>query len=144
MIGLKHPLSALLVGPALYQRHGRSVAAGPGADLWRVMSGGTRSKASVEVAVDASAAWKTQLDRWQETVQVDGVVGFRSLLSQINHDVSRKLGGWPLLSLECVPYPAGWKCSAVYKRGVAGEAAGTNTNESLLAAITARLDRAVD
>lgn len=136
MIELKHPLSALPLWARLCI--GAMVAAlllDQGADLWRVMSGGTRAKASAEVAVDASAAWKNQLDRWQKTVQVDGVVGFRSLLSQIDHGVSRKLGGWPLLSLECVPYPAGWKCSAVYKRGVEGEAPGSSTNESLLAAL---------
>lgn len=101
-----------------------------GADLISAMSSSGREQRT-EVVVDASAAWSAQLDRWQKTVQVDGPQGFQALLSQINRQVPMKLGGWPLASLECSPYPAGWKCNAVYKRGDAG----TSTNQSLSAAL---------
>jgi hypothetical protein len=136
MIELQHPLSAVPIwARACVAVMVAAVVLDQGPSLWRAVTGGTRTKASVEVSVDASAAWKTQLDRWQKTVQVDGPAGFLALLSKIDHQVPLKLGGWPLQSLECQPYPAGWKCSGVYKRGIEGAAAGTSTNESLLAAL---------
>lgn len=132
MIELKHRLAALPIWARVLM--GVMVVAmliDQGAPLWSAMSGSTREKQRAEVVVDASDAWKTQLDRWQKTVQVDGTQGFLTLLSQIDHQVPKKLGGWPLASLECVPYPAGWKCSAVYKRGEAG----SSTNQTLMAAL---------
>lgn len=132
MIELKHRLAALPVWARVLL--GVMIAAvifDKGADLLGALSAGGREMQRAEVVIDASTAWSAQLDRWQKTVQVDGPQGFNNLLSQINRQVPLKLGGWPLASLECTPYPAGWKCSAMYKRGVAS----TNTNQSLFAAL---------
>lgn len=131
MIELKHPLLALPLWLRLSV--GAVVAAlvlGQGPAVWHSVIGDTGNSKTAEVTVDAAAAWKGQLDRWQKTVQVDGPRGFQALLRQVGQ-VPMKLGGWPLLSLECTPYPVGWKCSAVYKRG----AGGTSTNQSLSAAL---------
>jgi hypothetical protein len=131
MLELKHPLMAL---PLWMRLSACGVVAalvlGQGPALWHSVVGNSRNSETVEVAVDAAGAWKGQLDRWQKTIQVDGPRGFQALLSQIGQ-VPLKLGGWPLASLECLPYPVGWKCSAVYKRG----AGGTSTNQSLTAAL---------
>lgn len=132
MIELKHRLAAL----PIWSRVALGVIAAvivfdKGSDLIGAMSGNEREQRT-EVVVDAAAAWSAQLDRWQKTVQVDGPHGFMALLTQLNQ-VPIKLGGWPLASLECLPYPAGWKCSALYSRGDAG----TSTNQSLSAALPA-------
>lgn len=132
MIELKHRLAALPVwARSLLALMFAAVVFDQGVDLLGAMSAGGREKHRAEVVVDAAAAWSAQLDRWQKTVQVDGPQGFLALLSQINRQVPMKLGGWPLVSLECSPYPAGWKCNGLVKRGDAG----TSTNLSLLAAL---------
>lgn len=132
LIELQHPIAALPLWAKVC-----SVAAlalfvlDQGASLWDMVNRAGQDPVRTQVNVDASAAWKEQLDRWQKTVQLDGPLGFKRLLSQVTEQVPMKLGGWPLASFECVPYPAGWKCNAVYKRGPVG----SSTNQSLLAAL---------
>lgn len=103
---------------------------GQGAELWSAISDATGGKHQVVVSVDANAAWREQLDRWQQGVPLDGPEGFKALLAGIGQ-VPMKVANWPLASLRCDPSAVGWQCRAIYKRG----AQASSTNAAFSAAL---------
>jgi hypothetical protein len=131
LVELRHPLLAL----PPWTRWGAVAAAallvmGQAPALWQSLTSSRDTALPAPVQVDAAGAWKTQLDQWQKTVRLDGLNGFQALLHDLG-TVPMKLGGWSLASVDCLPYPVGWKCSGTYDRG----AAGNRTNNSLIAAL---------
>jgi hypothetical protein len=133
LVELKHPLLAL---PSWMRWGAAAVGAvffmGQVPAIWQSLTAGSNTDQPVQVQVDAAAAWKKQLDQWQKTVRLDGINGFQALLRDVG-SVPMKMGGWSLTSVDCSPYPVGWKCSGIYDRG----AAGSRTNSSLVSELPA-------
>lgn len=96
-----------------------------GADVWEQLAKSNVTGQQVEKQIDAASVWKDNLDRWQQTVGLDGPEGLISLLANIGH-APFKVAGWKLSKIDCRPDRAGWHCDGDYIRGAIG------TNVSLL------------
>lgn len=107
-----------------------ALAINQGEGLWSALRDATGNARPVAVTVDANAAWRDQLDRWQQGIALDGPAGFQALLSGIGQ-VPMKVANWPLVSLHCAPSAVGWQCRAIYKRG----AQASSTNSAFSAAL---------
>lgn len=65
--------------------------------------------------IDPAEVWAEELDKWQSSTLVSGK---ESLLAAYNtlSTVPLNVGSWTLQSAGCDHAPAGWSCSAIYKR----------------------------
>ncbi|MDH4602343.1 type 4b pilus protein PilO2 [Pseudomonas syringae] len=85
-------------------------------DEWQKRQRAAARTVQQTLVVDSRAEWGKALDKWANGIELDGPTGLTAvygLLSEIPMDV----GGWTLLSGECVSKPKVWHCSATYKSG---------------------------
>lgn len=75
---------------------------------------------NIEQYVDVNSEWKKTLDKWAESIYVDGPVGYDMMFSSLLN-TPLKIGGWSLVEATCTPVgSAAWACQAKYLRGALG------------------------
>lgn len=75
---------------------------------------------NIEQYVDVNAEWKKSLDKWAESIYVDGPGGYDALFAQLLN-TPLKIGGWSLVEATCAPQgKTVWACQAKYLRSALG------------------------
>lgn len=83
----------------------------------------------IEKYVDVNAEWKKSLDKWAESIYVDGPDGYDSLFAKLMV-TPPEIGYWTLVEATCNPRGnSTWTCQAKYARGALG------TNKSFIASL---------
>lgn len=85
-------------------------------DEWQKRQRAAARTTQQTLVVDSKAEWGKALDKWARAIELDGPAGLAAVYKHLT-TIPPEVGGWTILSAECVSKPKFWHCSATYKNG---------------------------